>query len=256
MDFFKKIFQVAIGDGRTALKCLGQCEELFSLSVLQNALKSNTFSKWLSRIQIAELEQAGIEGMEQCPFCPFATIIDTPPEENKHFVCQNPDCGKDSCRICKETSHIPLRCEEVEKDAEVRKRTYIENKMSEALIRKCWKCTKPYVKTDGCNKMTCSCGAKMCYLCHQPVKDYGHFYGHGGEPGPGKTCPLWSNNEDVHERDVARGANEAKIEMAVENPEVELKHDPTEGINLDAANRQPVANPIQHPNAHQQLSKK
>ena len=128
--------------------------------------------------------------------------------------------------------------------------------MSEALIRKCWKCTKPYVKTDGCNKMTCSCGAQMCYLCHQPVKDYGHFYGHGGEPGPGKTCPLWSNNEDVHERDVARGANEAKTEMAVENPEVELKHDPTEGINLDAANRQPVANPIQHPNAHQQLSKK
>ena len=51
--------------------CLGQCEEVFSLSILQDALKANTFSKWLHRIQIAEIEQASIEGLEQCPFCPL-----------------------------------------------------------------------------------------------------------------------------------------------------------------------------------------
>ena len=62
------------------------------------------------------------------------------------FTCLNPECGKESCRICKEISHIPLRCEEVEKDVEVRKRTYIENKMAEALIRTCYKCKRPYVK--------------------------------------------------------------------------------------------------------------
>ena len=62
--------------------------------------------------------------------------MESTPDENKIFKCQNPDCGKESCRLCKEISHIPLRCEEVEKDAEVRKRTYIENKMTEAMIRK------------------------------------------------------------------------------------------------------------------------
>ena len=87
-----------------------------------------------------------IEGLEQCPFCPFATIMDTLPEQNKLFACQNPDCGKESCRLCKEISHIPLRCEEVEKDAEVRKRTFIENKMTEAMVRRCWKCSKPFIK--------------------------------------------------------------------------------------------------------------
>jgi len=56
------------------------------------------------------------------------------------------ECGKESCRMCREISHIPLRCEEVEKDVEVRKRTYIENKMAEALIRTCYKCKRPYVK--------------------------------------------------------------------------------------------------------------
>ena len=97
------------------MKCLGQCEVTFPLSTLQKALKPILFSKWLSRIQIAELEKADIDGLEHCPFCPFATIMDTDPEQNKLFACQNPDCGKESCRLCKEISHIPLRCEEVEK---------------------------------------------------------------------------------------------------------------------------------------------
>lgn len=44
-------------------------------------------------------------------------------------------------------------------------RTYIETKMTEALIRNCYSCKKPFLKVDGCNKMTCACGAKMCYLC-------------------------------------------------------------------------------------------
>ncbi len=240
--------EVAIGEGKHQLNCLGQCDEVFSLSILQKALKAATFSKWLSRIQLAELEKAEIDGLEQCPFCNFANIMDTTPEENKVFVCQNPDCGKESCRLCKEISHIPLRCEEVEKDAETRKRTYIENKMTEALIRKCYKCSKPFVKLDGCNKMTCpDCGAQMCYLCRQPVRDYKHFFGQGGVPQPGQMCPLFSDNNTVHERDVARGALEAKSEMDKENPDVKLKHDPAANINLEAANADPNRVPAGQP---------
>jgi hypothetical protein len=236
--------EVAIGEGKHQLTCLGQCEDVFALSTLQKALKANTFSKWLSRIQLAEIEKAEIDGLEQCPFCSFATIMDTTPEENKNFVCQNPDCGKDSCRLCHEISHIPLRCEEVEKDAEVRKRTYIENKMTEAMIRKCWKCSKPFVKLDGCNKMTCECGAQMCYICRQPVRDYKHFYGQGGIPQTGQLCPLWSDNNTIHESDVARGALEARSEMDKQNPDVKLKHDPAKDINMAGAggnNNDPLA---------------
>jgi len=38
-----------------------------------------------------------------------------PKEGNKVFTCLNPECGKESCRLCQEISHIPLRCEEVKK---------------------------------------------------------------------------------------------------------------------------------------------
>jgi TRIAD3 protein (E3 ubiquitin-protein ligase RNF216) len=124
-------FQIAIGEGKIGLTCLGQCDDIFDLSTLQRALNADVFSKWIKKIQLAEVEKADIEGLERCPFCEFATIMDTSPEENKVFHCQDPDCGRESCRLCHELSHIPLRCEEVEKDAEVRKRTYIENKMTE-----------------------------------------------------------------------------------------------------------------------------
>ncbi|KAJ8966218.1 hypothetical protein NQ317_010376 [Molorchus minor] len=30
-------------------------------------------------------------------------------------------------------------------------------------------------------RMTCSCGAQMCYICKQPVRDYSHFNGIGGD---------------------------------------------------------------------------
>ena len=85
--------------------------------------------------------------------------------------------------------------------------------ISQALIRHCYSCKKPFFKQDGCNKMTCECGAKMCYLCRKPVTDYRHFYGQGGAPGGQAKCPLWSDNKTLHDSDVAKGAFDAKSEM-------------------------------------------
>ena len=79
--------------------------------------------------------------------------------------------------------------------------------------------------------MTCECGAQMCYLCRKPVHNgYNHFYGQGGVPNAGRNCPLFTNNTQVHENDVARGAREAKAKMDDENPNVILKYDPTSDI--------------------------
>ncbi|CAG2064970.1 unnamed protein product, partial [Timema podura] len=131
----------------------------------------------LQRKQMEEVKAAGIEDLESCPFCDFATIL---PNDDKVFRCLNLDCMKESCRLCKELNHVPLRCDEVEKSEEIKLRTYIEDRMTQALVRTCWKCKRNFVKEDGCNKMTCSCGAKMCYICRKPVEDYSHFNGQGG----------------------------------------------------------------------------
>ena len=58
---------------------------------------------------------------------------------------------------------------------EVDMKTFIETYMTEAIIRKCLNCRKNLVKVEGCNMVTCTCGAKMCYVCRQPVNSYSHF---------------------------------------------------------------------------------
>ena len=69
---------------------------------------------------------------------PYCTVMENP--EDKVLICRNPDCGRESCRLCKESNHVPLRCDEVEKTEGTRKE--IEEKLTEAMIRECWKCNK------------------------------------------------------------------------------------------------------------------
>ncbi|KAL3284083.1 hypothetical protein HHI36_018251, partial [Cryptolaemus montrouzieri] len=129
-----KSTEVAFGEGKLDFPCLGDCGSTFSLETLKVVLPPNLFSKIAQKKAVAEVKAAGIENLEFCPFCDFATIPHGPPETYKIFTCQNPDCLKETCRLCKEASHVPLRCDEVEKDADVKNRVYIENKMTEALL--------------------------------------------------------------------------------------------------------------------------
>ncbi|CAH1128313.1 unnamed protein product [Ceutorhynchus assimilis] len=221
-ECIKRSSEVAFGDGKINFPCLSDgCNEVFSLQMLQNVLDPKLFSKIAQKQAVAEVKAAGLEDLESCPFCDFANI---PAPEDKIFRCLNPDCMKESCRLCKEPSHLPLRCDEVEKDEAVKARTFIENKMAEALIRECWKCGAKFIKEEGCNKMTCSCGAMMCYVCRQPVKNYKHFNGQGGDQF--NLCPLYSDNILNNEKKVLEAAVEAKKQV---DP-AQLKSDPTVAV--------------------------
>ncbi|XP_018022152.1 uncharacterized protein LOC108678287 isoform X2 [Hyalella azteca] len=221
-----------IGQGSLKFTCLeGSCKEEFSLNVLKTVLKSSVFSNLLKRKQAEEIVAAGIADLECCPFCNFATIM--PNKEDKIFNCLNPECLKDTCRLCKELSHIPLRCEEVETKSQLSARTYLENQMSEAMVRECYKCGQRFIKEDGCNKMVCSCGAVMCYLCKKPIRGYDHFTDQGRAAAGGLTpsengkCALWSNSLKLHAEEVQKRAAEAKKTL---DPDVQLKHDPTKDV--------------------------
>ncbi|XP_023018957.2 uncharacterized protein isoform X7 [Leptinotarsa decemlineata] len=220
-DCIQKSCEVTLGEGKTVYKCLCDCPEEFTLQTLQNVLPPKMFSKLAQKKTLAEIQAAGIEELEMCPFCDFASI---PVENDKIFRCFNPDCMKESCRLCKEENHIPYKCDELEKDEELKARLYLENKMSEALIRKCWKCGVGFFKEEGCNKMTCSCGAKMCYLCKKPVTDYSHFNGIGGDKF--HLCPLYSDTNEVNRQNVVGAIEAAKADI---DPS-KLKVDPSANI--------------------------
>lgn len=138
--------------------------------------------------QEANLRLAGIENLESCPFCPYAAEY-PPVEVDREFRCQAEDCERVSCRLCKLDSHIPKSCEEFAKENGLSIRRQIEEAMSEALIRKCNKCGTPFVKEEGCNKMTCTrngCMNIQCYVCSKSC-GYDHF----NDPGRGGKAGNW-----------------------------------------------------------------
>jgi len=129
------------------------------------------------------------------------------------FRCQNPDCERASCLNCnKEWVDIHV-CNE---SALVALRTQVEQAMSMAIKRVCPRCNTSFVKTEGCNKLTCPCGYKMCYVCRKdiggtgdgPDVGYRHFCEHfrpDGDPKPCtecKKCNLWEseNTSEVLEQ--------------------------------------------------------
>ncbi|KAF2886030.1 hypothetical protein ILUMI_20143, partial [Ignelater luminosus] len=217
--------EVAFGDGKLDFVCLNNYTSHFNLQTLQAVLNPKMFSKVALKKQVEEVKAAGIEDLETCPFCDFVTI---PAREDKLFRCLNPECMKESCRSCKEPSRLPLRCEEVEKEDNVKVRTYIEDKMTEALVRKCYNCGMKFIKADGCNKMTWSCGALTCYVCNQPVRDYKHFNRPGGVRFD--LCPLFSDTNKLHQEAVLKGAEAAKKEIGVDKNPSKLKIDPTADV--------------------------
>ena len=54
-------------------------------------------------------------------------------------------------------------------------RLTVEEAITAAKVRHCPSCKKSFIKESGCNKITCSCGIKVCYLCQKKINDYSHF---------------------------------------------------------------------------------
>lgn len=151
----------------------------------------------------------------RCPHCSFRAFMDP---ADKVFRCQSDPCKKETCRYCQVEweEHFGKKCSEVEKKDETKLRLEYEEKMTMAKVRVCHRCKAQFMKLDGCNKMTCRCGAKMCYICRQPNIDYNHFCQHPRDPGKGckkcQACSLWTNPEEDENRAVAEMQKEAEEE--------------------------------------------
>lgn len=113
------------------------------------------------------------------------------------FKCCNPSCLRISCLKCQKAWHDPHTCHE---PLLISLRTTVEAARTAAIKRTCPRCGLSFVKSSGCNKLTCVCGYSMCYLCRtalgspssgQPaaadVEGYRHFCEHF-RVNPGKPC--------------------------------------------------------------------
>ena len=143
----------------------------------RRACSEKVMAKYNELQYAAVIESANVEGVGKCPKCNFIAIVG---DNWPALLFHCPECNFRSCRECGEEYHPHLRCDQVETKDEADGRRKVEEAMTAARVRTCPRpmCRKKFLKSDGCNKMTCSCGAFVCYVCRKEIPPdvaYKHF---------------------------------------------------------------------------------
>jgi TRIAD3 protein (E3 ubiquitin-protein ligase RNF216) len=226
-----------LGEHNPNIVCMDQsgCKLLFPQSELERFLTPKLLELYHRVRQRKDIEAAGLENLEECPFCDYKCVIEN--EMEKLFRCENVDCGAVSCRECKKPDHLPKSCKEVESDKQLDVQHIVEEAMTRALMRNCPKCQKAFIKEHGCNKMTCpNCRTVSCYICRKIINGYEHFGDSpNGRVGKNK-CSLWDPVEQRHRTEVQEAAKKAIEEVKRDHPDIDESN-----IKIDL----PIAGPAQ-----------
>ncbi|CAE8674833.1 unnamed protein product [Polarella glacialis] len=203
----------------TVLRCMNTsgCPGHYFETSLQKALPEKDYVRYTRRSAALQAAAAGLKDLVSCPACDY--MVQMSDHSDGVVQCRDPACGIASCRWCREKDHRPLKCDEVEKDGEVKIRTFLEERMAEASLRRCPnpKCHKPYERTEGCNHIRCPCGTHSCYLCGQEMdkkRPYDHYKDGsqgGGINAQDSRCvvygtPAWAQKSEAAIREEAEEA--------------------------------------------------
>uniref|UniRef100_A0A8C9D815 E3 ubiquitin-protein ligase RNF216 n=1 Tax=Panthera leo TaxID=9689 RepID=A0A8C9D815_PANLE len=213
--------EAVFGSGKSELSCMeGSCTCSFPASELEKVLPQTVLYKYYERKAEEEVAAAYADELVRCPSCSFPALLDS---DVKRFSCPNPRCRKETCRKCQGLwkEHNGLTCEELAEKDDIKYRTSIEEKMTAARIRKCHKCGTGLIKSEGCNRMSCRCGAQMCYLCRVSINGYDHFCQHPRSPGAPcqecSRCSLWTDPTEDDEKLIEEIQKEAEEEQKRKN---------------------------------------
>ncbi|AYV80385.1 MAG: hypothetical protein Harvfovirus1_10 [Harvfovirus sp.] len=214
-----------ITHGDYKLRCMADanCDGSFNHKILKNILDEKLYNAYAEKETQEILNLAEIKDLYTCPKCMVYSIV---LEESYRkslkepkFVCVNSQCCYISCLLCKGKFHGYVACDYVKKDENVRK--VIEEILTRHRTRLCPKCSKEFMRIDGCNKMTCSCKTVSCYLCKAQIIGYGHFYDR--VKNNKATCPLYTKETDIINQSVTLAIKE--IYERYKNDKIKLDSD-------------------------------
>ena len=207
--FVQYVSTQVFDEGIASKKCVC-CASTYSERALLELLPARTlavFTRLEARSALAAASlRAKSEGLtDETHACRCGNVVYVPAGTSVHecFVCM-----ASTCVLCDMPAHVPLRCDEVEKDAEAKLRVKIEEAMTAALVRTCV-CGQVFLKESGCNKMTCkACGALMCYLCKSRIAGYDHFRT--------TKCTLYGEYTEIDNVRIREAAQAAQAEQGSE----------------------------------------
>jgi hypothetical protein len=109
----KSYASTQLGSQSADLVCMDTsgCRAPFAEPELRRVLDSKLMDLYERLTARANIDKAGIEGLEECPFCEYRCVIDN--EMEKLFRCKRSECGVVSCRACKKPVGVNLSAEEL-----------------------------------------------------------------------------------------------------------------------------------------------
>ena len=101
--------ETKLGAHDARIVCMDQsgCKLPFPESELRRFLTPKLLELYERVKQRKEIEAAGIEGLEECPFCEYKVVIEN--EQERLFRCENEACGAVTCRTCKKLVRVLFR---------------------------------------------------------------------------------------------------------------------------------------------------
>ncbi|KAK0463853.1 uncharacterized protein EV420DRAFT_1729513 [Desarmillaria tabescens] len=180
------------------LVCMGNestCGTPISIPVIQKFLPPTAFNHLLETVFTTHVDKRP----QEFRYCKTPDCTQIYRRSEAMSVLRCPSCFSEICSSCGEDSHEKLSCE----DARIHNNPAEQERMSEAWllqqrsIKKCPTCSRLLEKTEGCNHMTCPCGAHICWRC-MGAFDAGEIYDHmntahggiyGDEPAPAPPQP-------------------------------------------------------------------
>ncbi|KAI0114192.1 hypothetical protein F4776DRAFT_638520 [Hypoxylon sp. NC0597] len=163
LDCFENLCMSATTQSTASkISCVGEsgtCSKALSLPELQEHLSSTAFEELLEQ-SFASYIRLNPQSLKYCPSvdCGYVYRISDAP---KMRTC--PNCLVAVCTAC-QAQHGSMTCADY-KDLSTGGLEAFERLKKERGIKDCPKCKTPLEKIDGCDHMTCRCGAHICWVC-------------------------------------------------------------------------------------------
>ena len=165
------------------LVCLGDesaCKIPISLPLTRRFMTPQAFQALVEAAFRSYLDEHSQE-LKYCTTPDCQQIYRHSPETR---ILQCPSCFSSICSACDDDAHEGMTCKERrdQKNPSVQDRLF--NKWADEHCKRCPECRSVIEKIDGCNHITCRCGAHFCWKCGKTFKSseiYQHMNTeHGG----------------------------------------------------------------------------
>jgi hypothetical protein len=200
-----KHFLTSAVDNKTfPLICVGNeatCNIPVAIPFIRRFLPAQTFSNLVEAAFHAYLEQH----QRELKYCTTPDCKQIYRRRTDKTALQCPACFSTICPSCDEEAHAGMTCQE----QRIHRNPALQERLNEELAassgyKRCPSCRAMIEKIEGCNHMTCRCGAHICWQClnvfETAQETYNHLRAeHGGIYDEAPAAPAVIVEEDWDE---------------------------------------------------------